>query len=46
MLLLEVFEVKVMEILHWLALYSMISRPETSNICKINQIEQKIEEYQ
>jgi hypothetical protein len=39
MLLLEVFEVKVMEILHRLALYSMIGRPETSNIRKINQTE-------
>jgi hypothetical protein len=46
MLLLEVFEVKVMEILHRLALYSMIGRPETSNIHKINQTKQQTEEYQ
>jgi hypothetical protein len=39
LLLLEVFEVEVMEILHRLALYSTIGRPETSNIRKINQIE-------
>jgi hypothetical protein len=31
LLLLEVFEVEVLEILHRLALYSMIGRPETSN---------------
>jgi hypothetical protein len=46
MLLLEVFEVKVMEILHRLALYSMIGRPETSNIHKINLTKQQTEEYQ
>jgi hypothetical protein len=37
LLLLEVFEVEVLEILHRLALYSMIGRPEISNICKINK---------
>jgi hypothetical protein len=26
----EVFEVDVLEVLQWLALYSMIGRPETS----------------
>jgi hypothetical protein len=45
-LLLEVFEVEVLEILHRVALYSTISRPEISNIRKINQAEQQIEEYQ
>jgi hypothetical protein len=40
LLLLEVFEVDVLEVLHRLALYSMIGRPETSNIHKINQIEE------
>jgi hypothetical protein len=39
LLLLEVFEVEVLEILHRLALYSTIGRLETSNIRKINQIE-------
>jgi hypothetical protein len=46
LLLLEVFEVEVMEILHRLALYSTTGRPETSNICKIVQTEQEIEKYQ
>jgi hypothetical protein len=46
LLLLEVFEVEVLEILHRLALYLTICRPETSNIRKINQIEQQTEEYQ
>jgi hypothetical protein len=46
LLLLEVFKVEVLEILHRLALYPMIGRPETSNIHKINQTEQQIEEYQ
>jgi hypothetical protein len=46
LLLLEVFKVEVLEILHRLALYSTIGRPETSNIHKINQTEQQIEEYQ
>jgi hypothetical protein len=40
LLLLEVFEVDVLEVLHRLALYSMIGRPETSKIHKINQIEE------
>jgi hypothetical protein len=37
---------EVLEILHRLALYSMIGRPETSNIHKINQTEQQTKEYQ
>jgi hypothetical protein len=34
LLLLEVFEVDVLEVLRWLALYSMISRLETSKRTK------------
>jgi hypothetical protein len=37
LLLLRVFKVDVLEILHRLALYSMIGRPKISNIHKINQ---------
>jgi hypothetical protein len=37
LLLLDVFEVEVLEIFHRVALYSMIVRPETQNIHKINQ---------
>jgi hypothetical protein len=39
LLLLEDFDVEVLEILHQLTLYSTIGRPETSNIRKINQTE-------
>jgi hypothetical protein len=46
LLLLEVFEVDILEVLHRLALYSMIGRPETSNIHTINQTEQQTEEFQ
>jgi hypothetical protein len=46
LLLLEVFEVEVLEILHRLALYSTIGRPKIGIIHKINQTEQKTEEYQ
>jgi hypothetical protein len=42
---LEVFEVDVLEILHRLALYLMIGRPKTSNVHKINKIEQQTEDY-
>jgi hypothetical protein len=42
----EVLEVDVLEVLHRFALYSTIGRPKTSNIHKINQIEQQIEEFQ
>jgi hypothetical protein len=38
LLVLKVFKVDVLEILHRLALYLMIGRPETSNIHKINKI--------
>jgi hypothetical protein len=46
LLLLEVFEVDVLEILQQLSLYAMIDRPETSNRHKINQTEYKIGEFQ
>jgi hypothetical protein len=46
LLLLEVFEVEVLEVLHQLALYSMIARPETSKIQKINKIVLQTEDYQ
>jgi hypothetical protein len=46
LLLLEVFEVHVLEVLHRLALYSTISRPETSKIHKINKIVWQTEDYQ
>jgi hypothetical protein len=46
LLVLEVFEVDVLEILHRLALYLMIGRPETSNIHKINKIVKQTEDYQ
>jgi hypothetical protein len=45
-LVLEVFEVDVLEILHWLARYLTIGRLETSNIHKINKIVQQAEDYQ
>jgi hypothetical protein len=35
-----------LEILHGLALYSMIGRPKISKIHKVNQIVQQIEDYQ
>jgi hypothetical protein len=35
-----------LEVLWQLALYSMIDRPETNNIYKINQTKQQIEEFQ
>jgi hypothetical protein len=34
-----------LEILHGLALYSMIGKPEISNIHKINKIVQQTEDY-
>jgi hypothetical protein len=46
LLVLEVFEVDVLEILHWLALYLTIGKPETSNIYKINKIVHQTEDYQ
>jgi hypothetical protein len=39
--MLEVFEVDVLEILRWLALYSTNGRSETSKRTKINKTEQK-----
>jgi hypothetical protein len=41
LLMLEVFEVDVLEILRWLTLYSMNGRLETSKRTKINKIEQQ-----
>jgi predicted YcjX-like family ATPase len=46
LLWLKIFKVEVLEILRQLALYAMIDRPEISNIQKINQTEQQIEEFQ
>jgi hypothetical protein len=46
LLVLEVFKVDVLEVLHWLTLYSTIGRPKTSKIDKINKIVQQIEDYQ
>jgi hypothetical protein len=45
LLLLKIFKVDVLEVLRWLALYVMIDKSKTSNIHKINKIEQKIEEF-
>jgi hypothetical protein len=39
--MLEVVEVDVLEILRWLALYSMNGRTEISKRIKINKIEQQ-----
>jgi hypothetical protein len=46
LLLLEIFEVEVLKILHGLAFYSKIGRPEISNIHKINTLVQQTEDYQ
>jgi hypothetical protein len=46
LLLLEVFEVDVLEILQWLALHSTIDRSETSKKTKINKTEQQSEDNQ
>jgi hypothetical protein len=45
-LLLEVFEVDVLEILRQLAFYVRIGRPETNNTTRINRTEQETEDYQ
>jgi hypothetical protein len=37
LLLLEVFEIDVLEILRQLALYATINRPENNNTARINQ---------
>jgi hypothetical protein len=37
--MLEAFEVDVLEVLQWFALYSTISRPKTSKQNKINKTE-------
>jgi hypothetical protein len=44
--LLYIFKLEVFKILHGLALYSMIDRPETSSIHKINQTEPQTNDYQ
>jgi hypothetical protein len=41
LLMLEVFEVDVLEVLRRFTLYSTIGRPETSKENKINKIEQQ-----
>jgi hypothetical protein len=46
LLMLEVFEVNVLEILRWFTLYSANGRPETSKRTKINTTEQKTEDNQ
>jgi hypothetical protein len=46
LLVLEVFEVDVLEILHRFDLYLTIGRPKISKIHKINKIVQQIEDYQ
>jgi hypothetical protein len=46
LLVLEVFEVDVLEILHWFALYLTIGRLKTNKIHQINKIAQKTEDYQ
>jgi hypothetical protein len=43
LLLLDIFNVEVLEILRQLALYVMIDRPEISNATRINQTEHQIE---
>jgi hypothetical protein len=45
LLLLEVFEVDVLEVLRRIALYVMIERPEANNTTKINKTEHEIEEF-
>jgi hypothetical protein len=44
--MLEVFKVDVLEILRWLALYSMNDRPEISKRTKINKTEKQSEDNQ
>jgi hypothetical protein len=46
LLMLEVFEVDVLEVLRRFTLYSTIGRPETSKRTKINTTEQKTEDNQ
>jgi hypothetical protein len=46
LLLLEVFEVDVLDVLWWLVIYVTIDRPETSHIIKINQTKLQPEEFQ
>jgi hypothetical protein len=44
--MLDVFEVDVLKILRWLALYSTNDRLKTSKRTKINKIEQKLVDNQ
>jgi hypothetical protein len=46
LLLLDVFEVDILEILHQFILYATIDKLETNNIHKINKTVQQIEDYQ
>jgi hypothetical protein len=45
LLLLEVFEVDVLEVLRQLALYMTIDSLKANNTTKINQTEQQIEKF-
>jgi hypothetical protein len=46
LLLLDVFEVDILEILQQFIIYAMIDKLETNNIHKINKTVQQIEDYQ
>jgi hypothetical protein len=46
LLLLDVFEVDILEILQQFILYATIDKLETNNIHKINKTVQQIEDYQ
>jgi hypothetical protein len=45
LLLIKILKIDVFKIIQQLALCTTIDKPETSNIHKINQIEQQIEEF-
>jgi hypothetical protein len=46
LLLLDVFEVDILEILQQFIIYATIDKLETNNIHKINKTVQQIEDYQ
>jgi hypothetical protein len=46
LLLLKIFEIDVLEVLRWFALYLTIDRLETSKRTKIIQIGQQTDDYQ
>jgi hypothetical protein len=46
LLMLEVFEVDVMEVLRWFTLHSIIDRPETSKENKTNKTEHQLVDNQ